>query len=290
MTLKHLCTGLGLALGVAAGSADAQILASERATVAQTIDGMRLTVEYVRPRARGRENIYGGLEPYNSAWTPGADSATTLEITRPIKLLGRTVPKGKYSIWLVLREQGAWTFVLDPHAAQFHTAHPDSTRDQIRAPITAQTVPHTEALTWTFSTVGVNTTTLEMRWGTKGISVPIEITSTYPLSVNAADVTPLVGVYDFTPGARRSNQPSVFTVSLKGDKLFGIFKEQNGQTSETQLLQSAPDEFMRTFVRDGEILSLMEGYKFHFQRAGGVVGGFELFNGTAIEGRGVRRK
>ena len=121
MSLKYF--GAAVALAARAG-VHSQIFASERATVAQTIDGLRLTVDYARPRARGRANIYGGLEPYNSAWT----------------------------------------LVLDPRAALFHTAHPDSTRDQIRAPIMPQTIPHTEILTWSFTSVGVNSTTLEMRW------------------------------------------------------------------------------------------------------------------------------
>ncbi|MEP6781609.1 MAG: DUF2911 domain-containing protein [Gemmatimonadaceae bacterium] len=277
-------------LFVTAESIDAQILASERATVSQTIDGTRLTVEYGRPRARGRENIYGGLEPYNSAWTPGADSATTLEITRPIKLLGRTVAKGKYSVWLVLREQGAWTFILDPRAAQFHTAHPDSTREQIRAPITPQTIPHAEALTWTFATIGVNTTTLEMRWGTKGIVLPIEITPTYPLTVNAAEVAPLVGVYELKALNQRSKMAGELTLALNHEKLMGKMKYLNGTTLETQLLQSGPDEFVYTTTRNGEILSLIQGYTFHFKRSGGVVTGFDFMDATGIEARGVRQK
>ncbi|MDQ6611731.1 MAG: DUF2911 domain-containing protein [Gemmatimonadota bacterium] len=263
-------------------------MASERATVSQLVDGTRLTVDYSRPRARGRTNIYGGLEQYNSAWTPGADQATTLDITRPVHVLGHAVPKGKYSLWLVLREQGAWTLVLDPRPALFHTAHPDSTREQIRAPIMPINVPHTEILTWTFSAVTISSATLEMRWGTKGIAVPIEITPTYPLTVNAAEVAPLIGVYDFTPTGRGA--ASVFTISLRGDKLFGVWKEKNGSSSETQLLQSAPDEFMRTDVHDGEIWSLLEGSKFLFKRAGDVVTGFDLMFNKSVDARGVRRR
>ena len=61
----------------------AQIVASERALVAQTVDGTRITVDYSRPRARGRTNIYGGMEKWGITWTPGADDATTLEVSKP---------------------------------------------------------------------------------------------------------------------------------------------------------------------------------------------------------------
>ncbi|MBX9648146.1 MAG: DUF1971 domain-containing protein, partial [Xanthobacteraceae bacterium] len=48
---------------------------------------------------------------------------------------GVAVPAGKYSIWTVVRQNGPWTFVLDPRADLFHTVHPDSTAQQIRFPI-----------------------------------------------------------------------------------------------------------------------------------------------------------
>jgi hypothetical protein len=35
----------------------AQIVASERAMVAQTVDGTRITVDYSRPRARSHEHL-----------------------------------------------------------------------------------------------------------------------------------------------------------------------------------------------------------------------------------------
>ena len=60
---------------VTTAPAGAQIMASERAMVAQTVDGTRLTVDYSRPRARGRTNIYGGMEKWGITWTPGADGA-----------------------------------------------------------------------------------------------------------------------------------------------------------------------------------------------------------------------
>ena len=40
--------------------ATAQIRASERALLAQTIDGTTLTLDFARPRVRGRDSIFGG--------------------------------------------------------------------------------------------------------------------------------------------------------------------------------------------------------------------------------------
>src|SRR5690242_17510823 len=101
-----------------------QILPSERAGVWQTVDGTVIKIEYSRPQARGRDSIYGTMEAWNSSWTPGADSATTLTVNKPVHILGALVPAGRYSVWLYLREKSAWSFVLDPRSSLFHTVHP----------------------------------------------------------------------------------------------------------------------------------------------------------------------
>src|SRR5512143_914055 len=114
--MRH--TGLFLlAAGLVAGSVpdlSAQIRASELATVSQVIDGTEIKLEYSRPRARGRDSLFGGEVKWNEVWTPGANYATTLEINRDIRLDGHPVSKGKYSVWLVVRQSGPWTMMLDP--------------------------------------------------------------------------------------------------------------------------------------------------------------------------------
>ncbi|HEX9484759.1 MAG TPA: DUF2911 domain-containing protein, partial [Gemmatimonadaceae bacterium] len=77
-----------IASGVIACPAHAQIRASEPATFTQTIDGTKITMQYSRPRARGRETLFGSSDVvrWNEVWTPGANYATTLEVSKPVKL------------------------------------------------------------------------------------------------------------------------------------------------------------------------------------------------------------
>ena len=70
----------------------AQIRASELATVSQVIDGTRISIEYSRPRARGRQNVFGGEVKWQEVWTPGANFATTLELSKGLKIDGHAVP------------------------------------------------------------------------------------------------------------------------------------------------------------------------------------------------------
>ncbi len=206
--------------------AGAQLIPSEKASVSQTIDGTTIAINYSRPRSRGRDSlIYGTMEPWGRAWTPGADDATTIEFNRSVHILGNAIPAGRYSVWLVLREQGPWTLVLDPRADLFHTRHPDSTSQQFRSAITPQDVPQTEVLTWGFPAVRITGVTLEMRWGLKGVSIPIDIIPTFPLSISAADAAPYLGEYQLD-GQR-------LTVEMRGNTLLARIY-QAGRSNPTE--------------------------------------------------------
>ena len=69
-----------------------QVRASELGTVSQIIDGTRIAIEYSRPRARGRNDLFGGEIKWQEVWTPGANFATTLEVSRDVRIDGHPVP------------------------------------------------------------------------------------------------------------------------------------------------------------------------------------------------------
>jgi hypothetical protein len=103
------CSLLALALLITPRVSRSQIRASELASVSQTIDGTKITVEYSRPRIRGRAPTFGpkgkSIVHWGEVWTPGANYATTLETTKPFMLDGHAVDKGKYSVWLIVNEK-----------------------------------------------------------------------------------------------------------------------------------------------------------------------------------------
>lgn len=289
MRLVNVAMALLTVLLAGALPAAAQIRASERAMVAQNVDGTRITVDYSRPRARGRE-IYGTLEPWGRAWTPGADDATTIEVTKPVKILGMSIPKGRYSVWLVLEKEGPWTFFLDPRDTLFHTAFPTPTPQQYRAPVTPATAPHTEVLTWSFSEVSTSGTTLEMRWGTKAVHIPIVVEPTYTMTFAESEVAPFVGTYDFTWTDPDNKAPrSQFTIVWRDSRLVGQWTPAQFGMVETFLLGAGPDRFIRSLVRNGELWATIDVSVFEFTRAEGRVTGFEMRSPEGVSARGVRR-
>jgi len=73
--------------------------ASPHESVSATVDGSEMTITYGRPYMRGRM-IFGRLIPWDRVWCPGADEATTLDSTRPLRLGALTVPPGPHTIWI----------------------------------------------------------------------------------------------------------------------------------------------------------------------------------------------
>ena len=107
---------------------------SQRGSVTQTVAFTEIAVTYGRPVARGRV-LFGELVPWDSVWHPGADSATGVSFDHGVLIEGQKVEAGEYSLWLVPREAGAWTFVLSRAAHVFHKPYPGSSLDALRVPI-----------------------------------------------------------------------------------------------------------------------------------------------------------
>src|ERR1051325_4169468 len=235
MLISRAAPRIALALSLAVPArAGAQVRASEAASISQTVDGTKLTIEDSRPRGRARDSLFGKVVPFGLTWTPGANLATTLEVSKDVRINGHPLAKGKYSVWMVVRPESVWTVVLDPRAQLFHTQRPDSTPDQIRFPLHRAERPFSEVLTWTFPAVRADGATLAMQWGTTYVPLDIAVTPPYLLPFPAEKAAPYVGELSWDwvgplPDSRM--KPITHTVSYENGKLMGPWRSEE-DTSE----------------------------------------------------------
>src|SRR4029078_10471262 len=98
-----------------------QIKLSQHGKVAQKVSATTITVDYNRPVARGRE-LFGALVSYDRVWCPGADDCTTLTHTTAIKVEGKHLPAGTYTVWA---KPGAskWSIIFNRAHPTFHTQY-----------------------------------------------------------------------------------------------------------------------------------------------------------------------
>src|SRR5258706_8129463 len=74
--------------------------ASQEAHVGQTIGVTDIGVSYHRPGANGRR-IFGGLVPYGVIWRAGANENTIISFSTPVKIEGKDLPAGSYSLFMI---------------------------------------------------------------------------------------------------------------------------------------------------------------------------------------------
>lgn len=185
-------TILGL-LGAAA-SARAQVRASELGSVAQVVDGTRITIEYSRPAVRGRVP-FGGVVRWNEKWTPGANWATTLETDKDFRLAGHNIPKGKYSLWVIPRAGADWTLIVHRQARAFHTQKPDSAGELTRIPLKTRQAAPLERLTFSFPNVTPEGGVLQFHWATTSFELQFRVQPSRPITLDAGDIRKLIGTY-----------------------------------------------------------------------------------------------
>ena len=259
-------------------SLSAQIRASERSTVSQTVDGTTITVDYSRPRARGRDQLFGKVEHWGATWTPGANMATTFAFSKDVTLDGHPVPKGKYSVWLVLREREPWTLVLDPNPDLFHMNPPDSSPKQVRFPVTPKEVAFTEVLTWGFPEVRSDGVGLAMAWGKTQVSVNVKVPSSYAIGFAADSAAPYLGAYSWTftegpPG--QPPKPQRVTITHEGGMLIASIPD-DPYFGRMVLLRIGDGWFIPGLLEKGELYETIPEWVFEFAMAGGRATGFEV--------------
>ena len=281
------------ALGAFTSTGRAQLMASEAASVSQTVDGTKITVDYSRPRARGRTGLFGTRVHTGETWTPGANTATTLAVSKPVTIEGREVPKGKYSVWIVTTP-AQWVLLLDPDSSRFHTQRPRERDVQLRIPVRRETRPFMETLTWWFPEVSSTGATLAMQWDTVYVPLRVGVPASYSRAVPAEAARRLVGRYRMIsepmpapPGgsdagsAEEGPAPEVmFTVRHEGGELRAVmdpplFSRESGYT-DWILVPGKSGWFKLGRFDGGELVEITEFAALRFDPEADLAKGFEV--------------
>ena len=193
--LSSFVAGLFAAALFLPQSGTAQLTASEFGTLTQKVDGTVISMEYSRPSRRGRTELFGSVMKYGDIVTPGANWATTIEFSKDVKIEGKAVPAGKYSVWIAF-EAGSWEFLLDETWERFHGPHPVRDELEYGFPVLPKQVSlENETLTFDFPAVHASGTTLRMHWGTTMVELDIEVESTPLVNITADEAARYVGTY-----------------------------------------------------------------------------------------------
>lgn len=279
-----------LAPGLLADDLGGQVRGSEPSTVAQTVDGTVVTVEYARPHLRGRSPIFGGTVRWGETWTPGANWATTFEFSRDVRLQDRQVPAGRYSVWLIPREEGPWELVLDPNHRLYHTQHPEPHDGQLRWDVQPASGPEVEALTFDFPLVEPGGTDLRFRWADTRIDLRVDVEPSPVPVITAEEGARYAGAYEmrFPPppgmeeaGPEDESGPPVGDLRLElrwtGEALEGALPGPPQQPElPFRLIPVTEHVFHPAWLQDGEVFETEVDMWFEFTTEDGRVTGLDI--------------
>lgn len=164
---------LFLAVAVPAAAQPATPRVSQRASISQTIGTTNISIDYHRPGVKGR-SIWGGLVPYDQPWRMGANEATTITFSKPVKVEGNDVPAGKYSFFAI-PGKGKWTLVLNKDPEQWGAYGYDQAKDQLRAVVAPVKAPHTEWMRFTIDPASPTSALVTLNWETVAIPLKIDV-------------------------------------------------------------------------------------------------------------------
>lgn len=170
--------------GITNNSAFAQEAVKPRVSplemVTMKFEDTYIKVTYGRPHKKGRE-VFGALVPYKEVWRTGANEATEITITRSVKMGGKEVPAGTYTLFTIPNKD-SWTIILNSELGQWGTYKYEKEKDVVRfdVPVKKMSVVY-EPFTIEFEQKET-VTNLVMMWDKTRVEIPIEFSKENTLS------------------------------------------------------------------------------------------------------------
>ena len=172
MNNKFLKLSFLLALVVTVSTAWGQEKASPAATATGKVGEANITINYSSPAVKGRK-IWGELVPYDKVWRAGANQATTFETDKAIKIEGKELPAGKYSLFAQPSEK-EWQFIFNSETGQWGVKRTgDANFDPAKNVLTVSVKPTASATMNERLTYEVSGKGFTLKW--ENLEVPVSI-------------------------------------------------------------------------------------------------------------------
>jgi hypothetical protein len=130
-----------------------------------------MRVLYSRPQKAGR-TVFGELVEYGKVWRMGANEATEFEVYQNIKIGGKKIQKGRYTLYAIA-EADKWTVIVNKDTDTWGSFKYDAKKDVLRTEVPVQKTTETvESLSMIFEKTftGAN---LVVAWDNVRVAIPM---------------------------------------------------------------------------------------------------------------------
>jgi len=130
-------------------------------------------VLYSRPQKQNRK-IFGELVEYGNVWRLGANEATEIEFYKDVKIGGKKVQKGRYTLYAIVNEN-KWTIIINKDTDTWGAFKYDPKKDLLRTDIDVQkTEEVVESMSMWFDKTSTGIS-LNIAWEQVKVSLPITL-------------------------------------------------------------------------------------------------------------------
>ena len=163
---------------------DNRIRQSQKSSVTQYVGAdTQITINYSRPEVKGRI-VWRNLVPYGLAtpdkysngksfpWRAGANENTTIELNNEVKIEGKTLAAGKYSIHMIPSETD-WIIIFNKNSNQWGSFSYDESADALRVTVTPVEGTFQELLTFNFGNITDNSVVAFLHW--EKLKIPFQL-------------------------------------------------------------------------------------------------------------------
>jgi Protein of unknown function (DUF2911)/Tetratricopeptide repeat len=162
---------------------------NQRATVAQDIGPVRVSVDYSGPAVHGpdgtdrRGAIWGKLVPYGmvnlgfgtakeSPWRAGANENTVFTVSHDVIVQGKPLAAGRYGLHMI-PGQDEWTVIFSKNSSAWGSFFYDPGQDALRVTAKPHKNDYHEWLTYEFTVRKPTEATVELQW--EDLAIPLSI-------------------------------------------------------------------------------------------------------------------
>lgn len=146
---------------------------SPAATLKQRVGITDIEINYSRPSMRGRK-IFGGLVPYGEVWRTGANQATKVSFSTPVKVNGTALAAGNYELFSIPGEN-EWTVIFHKPMSQWGAYSYDAKNDVARVTVKPVALPSPlETFTFSVSTLRDDSAILYFAWDKTRVPLQLE--------------------------------------------------------------------------------------------------------------------
>ncbi|HLZ53825.1 MAG TPA: DUF2911 domain-containing protein [Verrucomicrobiae bacterium] len=171
-----LVCGLAFVTGLSAQTPGIEFpAASPACTLKQRVGLTDIQVDYSRPGVKDR-TIFGGIVPYGQVWRTGANQATKLTFSTPVKLEGHEIPAGTYALFTIPGEN-EWTIIINKDANQWGAFQYNEKDDVVRFKVTPATLTdtHLETFTIELNHIRDDSAALMLVWDQTVVPIRLEV-------------------------------------------------------------------------------------------------------------------